>query len=331
MASTLKDVAAHAGVSIKTVSNVANGNPCVAPATRARVLTSIAALNYRPNLGARHLRKARVGVLALAIPEVMVSYFAEIAHAIIGAAATHSYTVLIDHTGGDRTNETLAAHGLRPHLIDGVILSPLALEMDDLQPDHVGVPIVLLGERLYGSPWDHVVIDNMAAARLATAHLLSLGRRRVAVIGAQEQVSGETSRIRLRGYREALTAAGYEIDPALIAATPWFHRADGAVAMQQLLALDAPPDAVFCFNDLLALGAMRTLHESGVHIPDDIAVVGFDDIREAQVASPALTTVRQSLQDMGRTMARMLLDRIDGRPTESVRILPVETVRRASA
>lgn len=312
VAATLKDVAAHARVSIKTVSNVANGQPHVAPETRARVLASIAALNYRPNLGARHLRKARVGVLALAIPELTISYFSELGHAIIAAAARQSYTVLVDHTGGDRANEILVAHGLRPHLIDGVILSPLALEMDDLQPDHVGVPIVLLGERLFGAPWDHVVIDNVAAARLATTHLLSLGRRRIAVIGAQEDLAGETSRLRVRGYCDALTGAGHTINPDLIITEPSCHRADGAQAMRQFLALDERPDAVFCYNDLVALGAMHAIRDAGLHIPDDIAVVGFDDIEEASYAAPPLTSIAPSKEEIAHTAVSVLLDRIHG-------------------
>src|SRR5690349_15197305 len=148
MASTLKDVAALAGVSIKTVSNVVHGHPAVAATTRERVRLAIDALQYRPNLGARHLRRARVGVLALAIPDLRNSYFSDVGNAVIAAAAQHGYTVLIDHTGGERANEALVANGLRPHLIDGVILSPLALEPADLAQPERGVPIVLLGERL---------------------------------------------------------------------------------------------------------------------------------------------------------------------------------------
>jgi DNA-binding LacI/PurR family transcriptional regulator len=171
MAATLKDVAAHSGVSIKTVSNVVHDHPRVAAQTHERVRAAIEALNYRPNLSARHLRKARVGVLALAIPDLANTYFSDIGNAVIAAAAAHAYTVLLDHTGGDRAN------GLRPHLIGGVILSPPAVQMADLQARHVGVPIVLLGKLLFSAPWDHRVIGNVSAARTATAQLLHLGRR----------------------------------------------------------------------------------------------------------------------------------------------------------
>jgi DNA-binding LacI/PurR family transcriptional regulator len=183
---TLKDVAARAGVSIKTVSNVVNERPYVTDDTRGRVRAAIDALHYRPNLSARHLRTGRLGVLALAIPDLGNTYFADIGKTVGIAAATHGYTVLLDHTGGDRASESLAINGLRPHLIDGVLLSPLALEMEDLRPDLVATPLVLLGERLFGAPHDHVAPDNVAAARLATTHLIALGRRRIAAIGVQD-------------------------------------------------------------------------------------------------------------------------------------------------
>jgi DNA-binding LacI/PurR family transcriptional regulator len=175
VAATLKDVAQQAGVSIKTVSNVVHNHPAIAAATRERVQATIEALNYQPNLGARHLRRARVGVLAVAIPDLSTTYFADISSAIITAAAERDYTVLIDHTGGEREQEALVANGLRPHLIDGVILSPLALELDDLQTAGRRMPIVLLGERFIGAPFDHVSIDNVGAARLVTDHLIAMG------------------------------------------------------------------------------------------------------------------------------------------------------------
>lgn len=329
MGATLKDVAAHAGVSFKTVSNVVNNRPVVAPETRERVRSAIDALGYRPNLPARHLRRARVGVLALAIPDLSNTYFSDVGNAVIDAAAEHSYTVLLDHTGGDRASEALVANGLRPHLIDGVILSPLQLEVEDLQPDRVGSPIVLLGERLSGAPWDHVAIDNVAAARLATRHLLDLGRRRIAAIGVAQDETGETSRLRLRGFLDALEGAGCPADPRLLVPAAGLrrpdgaqaHRADGAHAMSQLLALPDPPDAVFCFNDLLALGAMRALHEAGRRVPEDVAVVGFDDIEEGRFSVPSLTTVSPDKEGIARQAVSLLLERIHG-----TRIGPPERV-----
>ncbi|HWE64730.1 MAG TPA: LacI family DNA-binding transcriptional regulator [Chloroflexota bacterium] len=315
MAATLKDVAKQAGVSIKTVSNVVHNHPAIAISTRARVRAAIEALNYRPNVGARHLRRARVGVLALAIPDLSNSYFSDIGNAIITAAAERDYTVLIDHTDGDREKEALVAKGLRPHLIDGLILSSLAIELEDLQATQHAMPIVLLGERLIDAPYDHVMPDNIAAARLATSYLIGLGRRRIAVIGVQYRRAGMTAQMRLQGYRDAMDEAGLRIDPHLLLSAAAFHRADGAQAMRQLLTLEAPPDAVFCFNDLMALGAMRTLYESGYRIPDDVAVLGFDNIEEGLYAMPSLTTIAPDKTAIARSAVNLLLDRIQGTRT----------------
>ncbi len=316
MAATLKDVATLAGVSIKTVSNVVNEYPYVSSSTRERVQTAVESLGYRPNLPARRLRQAHVGVgvLALAIPDLANTYFSDIGNAVIAAAAAHSYTVLLDHTNGLRANEAVVANGLRPHLIDGVILNPLALTRDDLRPQHVGVPLVLLGERLFGAPWDHVVIDNVAAAEVATEHLITLGRRRIAVIGLQTADYG-SGQLRLRGYTQALARAELEAHPELAMEALTYHRKEGAEAMHRLLAVRPLPDALFCFNDLLALGAMRVLHERGVRIPDDIAVVGFDDIEECLFATPSLTTIAPHKKQIADMAVSLLLQRIDGSRT----------------
>jgi DNA-binding LacI/PurR family transcriptional regulator len=315
MVATLKDVAQRAGVSIKTVSNVVHGYAHVTEEMRERVRAALTELNYQPNLPARYLRKGRVGVLALAIPYLSNPYFADVGNAVINAASLHSYTVLLDHTGGERTKESLVVNGTLPHLVDGVILSPLALEFEDLQPREVELPLVLLGERLLHVPYDHVVIDNVAAARLATQHLLSIGRKRIAAIGAQEVTAGETARLRLQGYKDALRDAGQPLNPSLIVRASAYERIDGVRAMRTLLALDTPPDAVFCFNDLLALGVIRALHEVGKRVPEDVAVVGFDDIEEGLFSTPSLTTISPDKATIGTRAVSFLLERLDGTRT----------------
>ena len=312
MGSTLKDVAERAGVSIKTVSNVVNGYEHVTARTRARVQAALDELNYLPNLSARFLRKARVGILALAIPDLRSQYFGELADAVIAAARERGYTVLIDQTNGERENELRVAQGFHPHLLDGVILSPLSLENDDLLHRKVSIPLVLLGERTYDAPFDHVGIDNIRAARTATEHLLRLGRRRIAAIGIRQDITGATARLRLQGYREALEAAGYEVDPGLVMPCASYHSPDGAAAMSRLLDLPKPPDAVFCFNDLLAIGALRALYERGVRVPDDIAVVGFDDIESAQFTIPSLTTIDPNRSQIAQIAVARVLGRAKG-------------------
>ncbi|MFJ8467497.1 LacI family DNA-binding transcriptional regulator [Streptomyces swartbergensis] len=306
----LKDVAEHAGVSIKTVSNVVRGEPHVAEATRQRVLRSIKELGYRPNPAARHLRTGRSGIMALAVPDLVAPYFAELAAAVIAAAKARSYTVLIEDTGGDPDEELRIASGLGSSLIDGVLLSPLDLDQAALASRPRRVPLVLLGERDYELPVDHVLIDNVAAAREATAHLLALGHRRVAVIGAQRGTASATAHQRVRGYQEALYQAGVPYDPALTSEVAAYRLADGARAMHALLDLPQPPQAVFCCNDLLAVGAVRAAADRGLVVPRDLAVVGFDDVEVTRYSVPSLTTVAPDKAGLARLAVDALLRRV---------------------
>lgn len=306
----LKDVAERAGVSIKTVSNVINGYPYVRPDTRARVEQAIAELNYRPNQYAASLRSGRTGVIAVAVPELDIPYFAELARHIITAADAHNWTVLIDQTGGERERERVVVAGIRDHLIDGLIFSPLALTRRDLAARIEQTPMVLLGERVHRGPADHVAIDNVAAAAQATGHLVELGRRRIAAIGAQRAASGVTAKLRLRGYQRTLEAAGLPTQPDLVAPAAKWHRADGARAMAELLDRDTGPDAVFCFNDPLALGAIRALTERGYRVPDDVAVVGVDDIEDGRFSNPPLTTISPDKQQIAQLAVQLLHGRL---------------------
>ncbi len=311
----LKEVAEHAGVSVKTVSNVVRGTVRVAPSTRERVERSLAELGYRPNLSARQLRQGRTGVVALAVPALDAPYFSALARAAIRAAAPHGWTVLIEQTDGLREREVDVLDGPAGHLVDGVVLSPLALGAADLEGRRPSVPIVLLGERVFDGPDDHVAIDNVTAAREATAHLLALGRRRVAAVGAQDRVGAGTAHLRLQGYLEAHRDAGLEPDPALVASVDQFDRASGAAAAARLADLPDPPDALFCFNDELALGALRTLAVRGVLVPRDVAVAGFDDIEDGAYSVPSLTTVRPDLAGLADAALDLLAGRAAGTET----------------
>jgi DNA-binding LacI/PurR family transcriptional regulator len=311
----LKDVAVLAGVSVKTVSNVVNDYPFVRPTTRAKVQEAIDALGYRPNMTARNLRSGRSGVIALAVPEVNAPYFAELAHHVVRAAMDRGWTVLVDETGQTndralRDRERSAASGIRGQLIDGVILSPLALDEADLAR-YGSVPLVLLGERLGSHLADHVAIDNRAAAMAATRHLLEIGRRRIAVIGTQPPPYGHTARQRLQGYRAALRSAKIPYDRTLVVPALDWGRAEGLAGIHDLLALPQPPDAVFCLNDLLALGAIRGLSQAGVRVPTDVAVVGFDDIEESRFSVPTLTTVAPDKAAIAAEAVARLARRLD--------------------
>lgn len=322
MAVGLKDVAARAGVSIKTVSNVVHGRSNVSPATRDRVAGAIRDLGYRPNLSARNLRRGRTGLIALGLPELQLPYFAELAQAVIAAAADLGWTVLIEQTDGVAEREQLALDGIRAHLLDGLILSPLSVGEEQIRRRRDTTPLVLLGERVFDGPADHVSIDNVAAAREATAHLVASGRRRIAAIGEQPGVRTHTPRLRRQGYEEALRAAGLPVDPGLVVEAPRYHRADGAAAMTALIRSAAPPDAVLCFNDLLAAGALRALHEHGLRVPADVAVVGWDDNDEGRFSVPTLTTVAPDKE----AIARLAVDLLDQRVRSRTAAVPKELV-----
>ncbi len=311
----LRDVAELAGVSVKTVSNVVNGYAHVSPDMRARVQAVIEETGYRPNPTARNLRSGRTGVIALAVPELDNPYFAELSGFVVQEAELRGWTVLIDQTDGKRDRELVVAGGVRHHLIDGLILSPVALGREDLasrSPDDVA--LVLIGEKLDAGPADHVAIDNVAAARAATEHLLATGRTRIAAVGHQPDSIRESgvAQLRLRGWEEALRDAGLEPDPQLLGQVPTFRREDGVAAMADVLDRGgARPDAVFCFNDTLALGAMRQLADRGLRVPQDVAVIGIDDVADGRFAVPTLSTVAPDKQGIARTAVRMLAERLE--------------------
>lgn len=309
----LQDVAERAGVSIKTVSNVVNGKGTITPATRERVQQALTDLQYRPNVAARHLRRGHSGMIAVALPELTQPYFAEIASELVRAAKARHLTVLLNQTGGQAESERAISDGIDMPLMDGLVMSPLALTAEDLRHRVDSTPLVLLGEHVgIDSPFPHVAIDNRRAARTATTHLAQTGRRRIAAIGAKQAggndaTPAETAELRLDGYRAGLVDAGLPLRDEHVATVADFHRADGAAAMHRLLDLAEPPDAVFCFNDLLALGALRALRDRGLAAPDDVAVIGIDDIEEGRFSTPSLSTVAPDKRAIAETAIDLLL------------------------
>jgi DNA-binding LacI/PurR family transcriptional regulator len=311
MAVRLQDVAEHAGVSVKTVSNVVHGHPVVSRPMRAKVQASIEALGYVPNVSARSLRTGRSGLIGLAVPRITDPYFCEVAAAVIDAAATRGLSVLVEQTGGEMVRENDVLLGRRPTIVDGLIFSPIAVSQSALDEASPAVPLVLLGEHLMASQRCRVAVDNVAASAQAVGHLVGLGRRRIAAIGAKRGSTAATAELRLAGYRRALTEAEVEHDEALEVPTDHFTRAAGGRAVDDLVASGTVFDALFCFNDLLALGAIEALRGHGRSVPGDVAVVGFDDIDEGRHSDPALTTVAVDLAVLAAAAVDSLLRRLD--------------------
>ena len=274
-------------------------------------MKAIEELGYQPNRAAQSLRTGRSGVIGLAVPELDVSYFAELTRLVLEAAERHGTRLLVIQTSGNLTAERDVLGGYGRQLIDGLIYSPIAGGLDELQGRDAHFPVVLLGEQI-SSGRNHVGIDNVRGPRTATEHLLSLGRKRIAFVGAGRHADSHMADLRLAGYREAMAAAGRKITLPLVSRVGGYHRQDGAVAVKSMLH-DVPtaPDALFCANDLLAQGAIRALHEAGLRVPDDVAVIGFDDIDEGRYSVPSLTTISPDKSQIADTAVGLLMSLLD--------------------
>ena len=324
---TVKDVAARAGVSPKTVSNVMNATFPVAPATRERVERAMAELDYVPNLSARGLRNGRTGMIALALPELNTAYSAEMAHHFVNAARGLGWAIQIEETQGGPEPEHELLLKARAHLVDGLILNPVSLETSAIQPGVALPPVVVIGE--VDQPIaDHVWIDNVEASAAMVSYLADRGRHRIAAVGVMES---ESARLRVRGYRDGLAAAGLPYDPDLEVTTEGWGPGAAAAVIGDLLDRANDVDALFCFTDALAMGALHALALAGRRVPGDIAVAGYDDIWESAYFAPALTTVGFDKSELARTAVDLLARRIADpeRPAETI-TLPYELVVRDS-
>ncbi|WP_029069020.1 LacI family DNA-binding transcriptional regulator [Jonesia quinghaiensis] len=311
MAATMQDVAKRAGVSVKTVSNVVNGYPYIRDTTKEKVLAAIAELDYQMNTTARSLRSGKTGMIGLAVPELSLPYFAQLADAVIQHAETRGLTVLIEQTGADPAREREALYGSRRQLTDGLIMSPLALGPNDVDLFTVPYPLVLLGERVFNSSADHVTMHNVAGAQAATEHLIAQGCRKIAVLGAHEGEVMGSAKLRTEGYLKALAEHGMEPDPQLIREVGLWHRSTGAEALFQLVDEGVEFDGIFALNDALALGALYALHTRGIAVPEQVKVIGFDDIDDARYSFPPLSTVDPGRDQIAHTAVDLLQQRID--------------------
>ena len=327
---TLDEVAQRAGVSRSAASRVINKAPHVSRATRDAVERAIKEMGYLPNRTARALATRQTGIVALAISHDDPQLFADpfFAQVIVGVSAALEDTdlhLLLCLANSARGRSRLT-NLLRTRGVDGLML--MALHGDDPLPRIVaeaGIPAVYGGRPLHFQPQWWVDSDNVGGARLATEHLAGLGRTRIAAITGQ--MVTDVGAARYRGYREAMIIAG--LTPHGTAEGD-FTEAGGAAAMRELLASHPDLDAVFAASDKMAAGALRVLVESGRSVPADVAVVGFDDLGIAEQTEPPLTTIHQSIQALGKEMARMLIAVIAGQEPTSL-ILPTRLVRRGSA
>nr|WP_050758373.1 LacI family DNA-binding transcriptional regulator [Xylanimonas cellulosilytica] len=308
----MQDVAARAGVSVKTVSNVVNDYPYIRPATRARVEEAIAALGYQVNVAARNLRQGRTGMIGLALPELRVPYFAELADSVMRAAEAQGLVLLIEQTGSVGEHEAEVLHGPRRRFTDGLLFSPVAMDPRDHPELDVDYPLVLLGERVFDAGVDHVTMANVEGARAATSHLVERGCRHIAVIGVHPGEAMGSAALRFDGYLQAVRAAGREFNPRHAGVAQRWVRSTGAVAMAQVLDSGVPVDGVFAMNDALALGALHVLHSRGLRVPDDVAVIGFDNIDDTEYSEPPLSSIDPGREQIADQAVGLLVARIAG-------------------
>lgn len=306
---TIHDVARRAGVSTSTVSHVVNGTRFVSDGTRARVEDAIRTLGFRPNALARSLRRGRSHTLGLILPDSANPFFAEIGRELETSAFEAGLSVVLCNTEGDREKERLYAGVLARNQVDGIVLVATTDRSAFLRTELAGrLPLVILDREASRPGLDCVVADHFRGGGLAARHLVALGHRRLACIAGPAGLSSAEQR--LAGFRKALQEAGTGDRNAAVCHGD-FHPASGWDLARKLLRGPQPPTAVFACNDMMALGVLRAAHELGHRVPDDLAVVGYDDIELSRYSVPALTTIAQPKREMAREALNLLLRRID--------------------
>src|SRR5215210_4209409 len=317
---TLADIAASAGVTPMTVSRVVNGNGYVSAETRERVLSAVSALNYRRNSLARGLKRQRTDTIGLVLGDIANPFAAELARAVREVMTGRGYNVFICVSEHSAREDIAAFESLADHRVDGVIVATRANKLgNDRLAEMIegGIPIVLIGRDFHHPNADLIAADNLRGGYDATAHLISLGHKNIGFIGVTP-TSGVGLR-RYHGYLEAMREHGLKVDERVIVGRAddgdqwpgYSTESMGYEGMKKLLSLRKRPTAVFARNDFTAVGAMSAVKEAGLKIPDDIAIVGYDDVPLAAHTTPPLTTVRQPTREQGKTAAEFLLRRMD--------------------
>ncbi|MFO8232236.1 MAG: LacI family DNA-binding transcriptional regulator [Longimonas sp.] len=330
MGVTIRDVAKVAGVSATTVSRVFNHSELVTDETQERVRTVAQDMGYRPNATAQSLSHGRTQVVGVIVPAPHGEFFSEIIRGIDEVAQKANHYLLISSSHYSLSESEAALDALRGRA-DGLLVMTTHVEtqsklLDDMAID---VPVVFMNSPLQSTSYDTFDIENYGGAYKATSHLIERGYERIGIIlGPPES---HDVRERTEGYRDALTEAGLDPDAQPVIEGD-FTRASGYKAGEKIPSLNPHPDAFFSCNDYMAIGAMAALQKEGLRIPEDIAMVGFDDIPSARYNTPALTTVRVPVHDLGRQAARRLFDLLQGgtSTTPRQRVLPSELVVRSS-
>ncbi|MEM7129690.1 MAG: LacI family DNA-binding transcriptional regulator [Chloroflexota bacterium] len=320
----IEDVAQKAGVSIATVSRVLADKPHVSQKARQAVLTAVHELGYRPNQAARNLRSQTSKRLGLLISDIQNPFFTVMARAVEDIAYEREYLVMLCNTDEDAQRESLYIDLMVSEQVAGVILSPIASTGEAVQQlTDAGIPVVLVDRHIPNAQFDSVVGENFNTTKRLILHLIEKGHKRIGAIIAAPSVS--TGSERQEGYIQALYERGISFDPnLLLGGGP--KAANGYELTQQLLGLPDPPTAIFSGNNLLTIGALRAIHNAGLSIPEQIALVAYDDMDWMFVMQPSLTVVSQPVYEMGKQAAQLMLQRIDEPQMHPVNIVLEPTI-----
>ena len=310
----MKDVAERASVSVTTVSHVLNKTRYVDRKLVRRVEDAFRSLGYQPNALARGLRRQETRMLGMVVPDNRNLYFAELARSVEDACFELGYNVILCNSDEDPAKESAYLSLLAEKRVDGIVFVASGTDRSGVQAllQHK-IPVVALDRELKGMNCDSIIVDNRDGGRQATLHLISGNHRRIGCISGPKNLA--SAKDRLQGYRDALAEARLPVEPALIQMGN-FHIEGGYTAVQALLNLPNRVTAIFAANDLMAIGALRGIAARGLRVPEDVAIVGFDDIALAMYTEPPLTTVRQPIREIGKLATELIMARVNGERKE---------------
>ncbi|WP_099353684.1 LacI family DNA-binding transcriptional regulator [Fredinandcohnia onubensis] len=323
----IQQVAQKAGVSVATVSRVLNNATSVSPKTRLKVENAIKDLNYEPSMLGRNLRNSESRLLLVLLPSISNPFYTEIINGIQNTAITNNYNILLCETDSNPQRENIYFNMIKNKLADGVISMDPTVNMNKLNELAENYSVILCSEYEEGGSIPYVTIDNELAAYQAVKHLIKLGHERIALINSDEKFL--YARQRRNGYERALKEFNLPIRDEWIYHTKELEFQNGVQAMRVMYQLAEKPTAVFAVSDTLAIGALKGINGNGLHVPNDIALVGFDNISFSNMTNPTLTTISQPMYKMGSIAANMLISSIQGEKVESV-VLDHELIIRES-